>query len=98
MVLNTKMTQKIGHTTSPSQKILDSALDDELRLCFCEETQKTISFYTNPQKVFENNTIGVPIVPHFSVAVLRYTILNCPIRSISYITPYKDLEKCHMGS
>lgn len=35
MVLNTKKTQKMGHTMSPSQKIRDSALDDMLWLLVC---------------------------------------------------------------
>ena len=37
MVLNIKMTQKMGHTVSPSQKIRDSALDIVFTLFDCSE-------------------------------------------------------------
>lgn len=45
MVLNTKMTQKIGHTMSPSQKIRDSAPEVALKLSVCEGTQNKILFH-----------------------------------------------------
>lgn len=45
MVLNTKKTQKIGHTTSPSQKIRESAPEFVLRLSVCEEMQNKILFH-----------------------------------------------------
>lgn len=52
MVLNTKTTQKIGHTMSPSQKICDSALDATFSLCVCEKSQVTdlISHYLKINK------------------------------------------------
>lgn len=46
MVLNTKTTQKMGHTTSPSQKIRDSA-PDVVNFPICRKQQQQQDFISD---------------------------------------------------